>query len=118
MPPGVAASATTCSAVVIQTSRSLLTCSAGQPSTVSSGVSLIALLLLSRRRADPRKAGVTPPSRTRHADAGTRDPLFSLAPAPGSGLRSARGATHRSRRRSEEHTSELQSRQYLVCRLL
>src|SRR3712207_7928215 len=27
-------------------------------------------------------------------------------------------ADHRSRRRSEEHTSELQSRQYLVCRLL
>src|SRR3712207_7174233 len=26
--------------------------------------------------------------------------------------------THRCRRRSEEHTSELQSRQYLVCRLL
>src|SRR3712207_7344860 len=25
---------------------------------------------------------------------------------------------HRPRRRSEEHTSELQSRQYLVCRLL
>src|SRR5258707_5162196 len=25
---------------------------------------------------------------------------------------------HRTRRRSEEHTSELQSRQYLVCRLL
>src|SRR3712207_8722945 len=33
------------------------------------------------------------------------------------GLRtSTRG--HRSRPRSEEHTSELQSRQYLVCRLL
>src|SRR3712207_7542374 len=27
-------------------------------------------------------------------------------------------STERSRRRSEEHTSELQSRQYLVCRLL
>src|SRR3712207_7684331 len=27
-------------------------------------------------------------------------------------------ATYRSSRRSEEHTSELQSRQYLVCRLL
>src|SRR3712207_8372404 len=26
--------------------------------------------------------------------------------------------THSTRRRSEEHTSELQSRQYLVCRLL
>src|SRR5258707_8754600 len=28
------------------------------------------------------------------------------------------GFFHRSSRRSEEHTSELQSRQYLVCRLL
>src|SRR5258707_6073320 len=33
-------------------------------------------------------------------------------------LRGARGATRQSRPRSEEHTSELQSRQYLVCRLL
>src|SRR3712207_8851553 len=30
----------------------------------------------------------------------------------------ARGRRHRRNRRSEEHTSELQSRQYLVCRLL
>src|SRR3712207_7491850 len=30
----------------------------------------------------------------------------------------ARGGTPNLRRRSEEHTSELQSRQYLVCRLL
>src|SRR3712207_7115395 len=29
-----------------------------------------------------------------------------------------RGRLHHPRRRSEEHTSELQSRQYLVCRLL
>src|SRR3712207_7096667 len=34
-------------------------------------------------------------------------------PLPASG-----GAAGRPRRRSEEHTSELQSRQYLVCRLL
>src|SRR3712207_7566477 len=44
-------------------------------------------------------------------------------PAPGSagrawaGARSTPGPTF-GRRRSEEHTSELQSRQYLVCRLL
>src|SRR3712207_9033695 len=31
---------------------------------------------------------------------------------------SRRRARHRPRPRSEEHTSELQSRQYLVCRLL
>src|SRR3712207_6879658 len=30
----------------------------------------------------------------------------------------AKGAAFRTRFRSEEHTSELQSRQYLVCRLL
>src|SRR3712207_8189610 len=30
----------------------------------------------------------------------------------------ARGRGHRGQARSEEHTSELQSRQYLVCRLL
>src|SRR3712207_8608566 len=30
----------------------------------------------------------------------------------------ARGRAHRRAQRSEEHTSELQSRQYLVCRLL
>src|SRR3712207_7298242 len=44
------------------------------------------------------------------------------APVPGTG-RSARAAVGRTREwterlRSEEHTSELQSRQYLVCRLL
>src|SRR3712207_8176847 len=32
--------------------------------------------------------------------------------------RHGRGAAHPRRHRSEEHTSELQSRQYLVCRLL
>src|SRR5947209_13979284 len=33
-------------------------------------------------------------------------------------LASGRAAQDRARARSEEHTSELQSRQYLVCRLL
>src|SRR3712207_6936002 len=33
-------------------------------------------------------------------------------------LSRARSATQTRRRRSEEHTSELQSRQYFVCRLL
>src|SRR3712207_7787893 len=37
--------------------------------------------------------------------------------APGDGCRRNR-ATASARTRSEEHTSELQSRQYLVCRLL
>src|SRR3712207_6948873 len=39
--------------------------------------------------------------------------LARLAPADGTGER-----PHRNPGRSEEHTSELQSRQYLVCRLL
>src|SRR3712207_7810336 len=38
----------------------------------------------------------------------------SIPTAPGSSLASRPGAVER----SEEHTSELQSRQYLVCRLL
>src|SRR3712207_7396641 len=37
---------------------------------------------------------------------------------PAAGLRAADDHDARHRRRSEEHTSELQSRQYLVCRLL
>src|SRR3712207_9178191 len=38
--------------------------------------------------------------------------------SPPSGLSSCRGRPEASSSRSEEHTSELQSRQYLVCRLL
>src|SRR3712207_7255039 len=37
---------------------------------------------------------------------------------PRSSVRSCRGGGRRTSSRSEEHTSELQSRQYLVCRLL
>src|SRR3712207_7988361 len=37
---------------------------------------------------------------------------------PRAGATSNRGMRQRGRARSEEHTSELQSRQYLVCRLL
>src|SRR3712207_7691082 len=39
-------------------------------------------------------------------------------PVEGRPLGGVRGALRRQERRSEEHTSELQSRQYLVCRLL
>src|SRR3712207_9371036 len=50
----------------------------------------------------------------------------AAGPAGGPGCRSppntvdpgARGKARTAHRRSEEHTSELQSRQYLVCRLL
>src|SRR5258707_10342950 len=38
--------------------------------------------------------------------------------AVGARARSRRGGNDRQAQRSEEHTSELQSRQYLVCRLL
>src|SRR3712207_7653192 len=53
-------------------------------------------------RRGPGRRGVRPPSRWR-----------------GWGLEVEKLAAHSVRaRRSEEHTSELQSRQYLVCRLL
>src|SRR3712207_7330947 len=47
--------------------------------------------------------------------------LASLPGLPGGVVRQPAGygsGRHRRGRRSEEHTSELQSRQYLVCRLL
>src|SRR5258707_10442207 len=46
--------------------------------------------------------------------ASTRGMIEENRPA----LRSCRGCWRGWRKRSEEHTSELQSRQYLVCRLL
>src|SRR3712207_7857061 len=49
----------------------------------------------SRSRSEPESAGAP------------RPPCWLISPAPSS-----------SHGRSEEHTSELQSRQYLVCRLL
>src|SRR3712207_7720971 len=55
-----------------------------------------------------RRAWAVPPSAR---DARGRRPTSSLARPPELGR-------HRSAARSEEHTSELQSRQYLVCRLL
>src|SRR3712207_7723989 len=45
--------------------------------------------------------------RARQSEAGSNEAVFLRA-----------GDSRRSRSRSEEHTSELQSRQYLVCRLL
>src|SRR3712207_8486602 len=44
--------------------------------------------------------------------------LSARASLPAVDLTSHRGGTTRTSCRSEEHTSELQSRQYLVCRLL
>src|SRR3712207_7527973 len=39
-------------------------------------------------------------------------------PLPGKAITAIRRVTRLGNKRSEEHTSELQSRQYLVCRLL
>src|SRR3712207_8757319 len=61
------------------------------------------------RRGRPEgRAGQRAPQRVLRSAAGARAPL-----ARGQGDCSLAGRT-----RSEEHTSELQSRQYLVCRLL
>src|SRR3712207_8950693 len=66
------------------------------------------------RRARPRRARAGPARGTR--DALPRDPRATRG---GDGLDGGRrGAVGREPGRSEEHTSELQSRQYLVCRLL
>src|SRR3712207_8800038 len=54
------------------------------------------------------------PRWTRRVSRLSRRRLTCSAPTEGSAKRCRR----RSRARSEEHTSELQSRQYLVCRLL
>src|SRR3712207_8939188 len=50
-------------------------------------------------------------------ETGGRTGPVSSAPRRGPASTARPSPTHR-RRRSEEHTSELQSRQYLVCRLL
>src|SRR3712207_8002481 len=51
------------------------------------------------------------------ASTASKEKTFYENPALSSGNAFHHGAL-RDRRRSEEHTSELQSRQYLVCRLL
>src|SRR3712207_8105394 len=66
-----------------------------------------------RRSARARRG--PPRGRRRRSAAPRRSSRRSASPAPYAGPGSP--ATP-GRRRSEEHTSELQSRQYLVCRLL
>src|SRR3712207_8125571 len=56
------------------------------------------------------------PTRQSRGAAGGQ-PAFTAAKQPSTGAQ-LRSAGNRVPRRSEEHTSELQSRQYLVCRLL
>src|SRR3712207_9390035 len=66
-------------------------------------------------RCGPRLLAPADQGAVRHPRPVIRDPQVQLARDEGSGevLRSPLVA----RTRSEEHTSELQSRQYLVCRL-
>src|SRR3712207_8821090 len=72
-----------------------------------------ALPIWSARRAAAR-AGARPRRRARPP---ARRPPGAPRP-PGPGLRALRSPLPPQPDRSEEHTSELQSRQYLVCRLL
>src|SRR3712207_6883469 len=51
-------------------------------------------------------------------DLKTNTPVFNVNPLPPSLTLGGTGLLRGLCRRSEEHTSELQSRQYLVCRLL
>src|SRR3712207_7156677 len=75
--------------------------------------------------AADRAAGGVPAGRVRGArqrDAGGREGLEALEDEGDRGLHALGGGDRvvgaGDRLRSEEHTSELQSRQYLVCRLL
>src|SRR5436305_7870459 len=67
---------------------------------------------LFRSRPAPRRAAGARPPRPRRAP-GPRDAAAARAAPPAS-----RPAERAPARRSEEHTSELQSRPHLVCRLL
>src|SRR3712207_8751627 len=70
-------------------------------------------------RSDVQGFGPAPEIAEQHAAIGTRPRLVDedVLAAPRIQL-GDRGVEVPRRRRSEEHTSELQSRQYLVCRLL
>src|SRR3712207_6956203 len=64
----------------------------------------------------PRRSPPTPRGCSGPAPPPVARPPAVPTPRPAAGT--ARGARWRRFGRSEEHTSELQSRQYLVCRLL
>src|SRR3712207_7725405 len=78
--------------------------------------SLVAGLVLEQRRILPAMEEVLVGAARRHAldDLG----LHPAALLPHREARQRGAVGQRDRERSEEHTSELQSRQYLVCRLL
>src|SRR3712207_7595299 len=57
-------------------------------------------------------------SRERSGEAGEAEPVMGGPPRRAALVVSKQMSTSSYNRRSEEHTSELQSRQYLVCRLL
>src|SRR5436305_9834144 len=60
-----------------------------------------------------------PPRRERHAFRGQRQPMCQRAQAMAArGISGIPAVTRAAIARSEEHTSELQSRPHLVCRLL
>src|SRR3712207_8361300 len=68
-------------------------------------------------RAPPSPGGALP--RLRHAGCGTRaGQRYAIRPAAARCGHLSEDLPGPFLRRSEEHTSELQSRQYLVCRLL
>src|SRR3712207_8972350 len=69
---------------------------------------------LFRSDIDEREGRVEAEDRGAHGARRRRGPRLRGAAAGGR----VRAAGHQGHRRSEEHTSELQSRQYLVCRLL
>src|SRR3712207_6855844 len=54
----------------------------------------------------------------RYRQGAVAEPLPPAGPKRARAVQLALGRSRATRKRSEEHTSELQSRQYLVCRLL
>src|SRR5947209_5574799 len=93
-------------------SRSLIDRRAGVRVSVVEGVNLV---LGFRRKADAQEA-VTP--QAAHGVAHLADLAHARVRVAVLDVDERRGFRALRRVRSEEHTSELQSRQYLVCRLL
>src|SRR3712207_7236275 len=75
-------------------------------------------LFRSRRSPGCSRAGRTPRARPAGSSRRPRPARWSARSRPAARAGGAPGDGARPARRSEEHTSELQSRQYLVCRLL